>query len=524
MSPPETRFRRPALVLIGLALLCNGWSWQRLIPAESLLNNEANEILLWVLAAGLLSLALILLKWPLALLKNLKPLAFSLAFFVSLFLGVDMGLGYLELIRPSDEIIENVHIPDDQLGWRPKPNSAGRHRSEGFDVTYVLDEHGFKAVEQSGRPELRLFFFGDSYTFGHGVTNEDTFPNIIAAKYVTPPVHVYNTAVMGHGIVQMYQRFLLTLDQIQPGDLVIFTPLARDLERNLEDFMFPSQFVFNQGFLKVDRYPYYDGGQIKTAELRSPLNKFKTLLFNARFTGPNFYLLYRLLARPDTTAEALAMLESARQLTEQKGAKFSLFFLPRRSEAEHRRYDADISAFAYHDLMAYFPAQNEAVAAIGLAHDSHWNRLGHELAAIAVVDTLSREQLIPAQYWRYRSEAAAISLAGQVQIERVGRRQSGDTLSLYVVWAALAQPAQDYTAFVQLLDEAGRRVAGVDLQPERPFTGLAPGQKLVTFYDLPLPAQPGRYTILLGLYYFEAGAPVNLGAGTLPEPVLVGSP
>jgi lysophospholipase L1-like esterase len=506
-------------ILVGL--ICNGWLWSKLIPTDSLLNTEANPIFVWLIDLALLVVGVYLLKRPQTLLKNLRPLAFSLLFFVVLFLAGDIYLGYLKAIQPSAEFIENVHIPDEQLGWRPKPNAVGVHRSDQFDVSYRMDERGFKAIDNVGPTALNLYFFGDSYTFGHGVPNEDTFPNIIAAQYLSATVHVYNAAVMGYGFAQMYQRFLAVESQLKPGDIVIFTPLSRDIERNFKDFMFPSQFVFNESEIQVDSYPYYDQGTIKYTRLHSLINKFKTLLFNAQYTGKNFQFLYRILTQPDTTSEAQEMLNQAKLLTEARGAKFLLIFLPRRTEASRGDYEFDISGFQYHDIRTYFPSNDSEIARIGFAEDSHWNRLGHELAAMAIVDTLIQEQLLPEKYLIYTPQQVGTVLADQIKVDRIGRHVTPDTLDRYVLWEIVSPASHNYTVFIQLLDEHGQRVSGVDLRPERDFTTLGPHEKLATYYTLPLPDAPGRYSLLLGLYYFEDDSLVNIGAVTLPEPVVV---
>lgn len=506
-------------ILVGL--ICNGWLWRKLIPADSLLNSEANPIFVGVIDIALLVVGFYLLKRPQTLLKNLRPLTFSVIFFLALFLAGDIYLGYLKASQPSDEFIENVHIPDDKLGWRPKPNAVGIHRSPQFDVSYLMDERGFKAVPNVGQAEVNLYFFGDSYTFGHGVPNEDTFPNIMAARYLTDTVHVYNAAVMGYGFIQMYQRFLAVESQLKPGDIVIFTPLSRDIERNFKDFMFPSQFVFNEADIQVDNYPYYDNGTIKYTRLHSLPNQLKTLLFNAQYTGKNFQFLYRLLTQPDTTSEAQQILNQAKRLTEARGAKFLLIFLPRRTEASRGEYEFDISGFPYHDIWAYFPSNRPEVERIGFAGDSHWNRLGHELAAIAIVDTLLQEQLIAEKYLTYTPEPVGTVLADQIKVVRVGRHLTAENLALYVLWEEVAPASQNYTVFIQLLDEAGQRVTGVDLRPERDFSTLKPQEKMATYYTVPLPDPPGRYSILIGLYYFQEETLVNVGAVRLPEPVVV---
>ena len=87
--------------------------------------------------------------------------------------------------------------------------------------------------------DFSIYFFGDSFAFGHGVNNHETFPAIIKDSYMKEEVNVYNAGVVGYGIVQIFQSFLKIKDRIRSGDLIIFTPISEDIRRNLKDFQFP---------------------------------------------------------------------------------------------------------------------------------------------------------------------------------------------------------------------------------------------------------------------------------------------
>ncbi len=154
---------------------------------------------------------------------------------VGAFVAGDIYLSYRAVRTPDPNVeIRNVHIPDDLLGWRPKPGAIGRHRETGnFDVEYKIDKDGFKAISNTGASASRIYFFGDSYTFGHGVKNADTYPNIIAEQYLDDAIHVFNAGVMGYGIEQMYGRFLQLEEQLQPGDIVVFAPTSQDIKNSI---------------------------------------------------------------------------------------------------------------------------------------------------------------------------------------------------------------------------------------------------------------------------------------------------
>jgi len=512
-------------LLILLGLICNAWVFFWLVD-NTLLDNPPNRVFIWVFDIALIALGIAIIKFKARFLKNLVPLALGIFFSLILFVALDAFLGYKILIAEnsdeSDQIqIENVNIPDDKLGWKPKPNATGTHKNKGvFDVTYVFDEHGFKTVDNQGDADFSLFFFGDSYTFGQGVTNADTFPNILADEYLADSVHVFNAGVMGYGIPQMVQRFLDVQNHIQPGDVVVFTPLSRDIERNLKDFMFPAQFIFKDSIIKVENYPYFNGDTLQAVQLDTPYNRIKALLFYAPFSGNNTRFLYRLLTRYDTTADAQKMLNTVKSITEAKGAHFVLIFLPRRNERING-YDVDISGFDYLDIMPFYPSKKADLNKLKIEGDGHWNRLGHEITARAILETLRQAGIVDSAHLKYSTQPVSIAVEDQLRLAQVSRRQTASQLLLDLAWQGITRPHHDYTIFAQLLDANQQRVSGIDELPPWPFTTLNPNETMISHHAVPLPEQPGTYHILLGLYYFKDDQLVNVGAVTLDQPVTV---
>lgn len=119
---------------------------------------------------------------------------------------------------------------------------------------------------------------------------------------------------------------------------------------------------------------------------------------------------------------------------------------------------------------------------------------------------------IPADY-----EPLSVVMAGQLKLAGIRRQVEGDHLRVDLAWQGWPQAVNDYTVFVQLLDENQQRLAGVDVAPEPGFTTLERKEVKLTHYDLPLPDNrpPGKYRLLVGLYYFAADELINVGAAVL---------
>jgi hypothetical protein len=92
----------------------------------------------------------------------------------------------------------------DDVGYIPKANAemAARSETDGrviYDVTYNTGPDRFRVVPQAAQdPEACVLVFGDSFTFGVGVGNEETYAAQIV-KLSDRRVAVHNFGVSGWG-------------------------------------------------------------------------------------------------------------------------------------------------------------------------------------------------------------------------------------------------------------------------------------------------------------------------------------
>jgi len=336
-------------------------------------------------------------------LKSIMLFGTSILFCFTLFVGYDYYRYYSGIMKYRSAVaefaaknpVDRQFVKDDKLGWKLIENVRIRH----YTVTYEIDKDGFRKINNSEeRPDFSIYFFGDSFTFGSGVNDKDTFTSIIKDKYLKKEIDVYNTGVDGYGIVQMFQRFLSLKDQIQPGDLIIFTPIANDIKRNLTDFYIPYATKF-ANIMTIGKYPFFDQGVMTYHELEDNFyNKLKLSAISAPYTG-YFFKSIRNKFIPDTTKESQEIFKIIEKETEMRGGKFILFFLPETGERLYRTYTVDISGFNYFDIMHFFPSEAEELNKMRLSKDDgHYNKTGHEIVAKAIVETLINERIIPERY------------------------------------------------------------------------------------------------------------------------------
>lgn len=87
-----------------------------------------------------------------------------------------------------------------------------------------------------------------------------------------------------------------------------------------------------------------------------------------------------------------------------------------------------------------------------------------------------------------------------------GPARPGEPLRVTLYWQAVGEMDCSYTAFVHLLDAAGRVRAGVDRIPgggARPTNTWLPPEVVVEEYALQVPGEPGAYSLEVGWYDAE---------------------
>lgn len=162
--------------------------------------------------------------WAKALWLNLAVLAFTLG-------GAEL---YFYEVYFSDEPLRETEYSEDDaspgntdigdifqhrlLGWAPthRKSFVERARFDNkllYQVKYTIDDHGLRIasppVSATKRESRCLLFFGDSFTFGEGVNDEETMPYRVGEK-TNRRYQICNFAFLGYGPHQM-------LAQLQQG-------------------------------------------------------------------------------------------------------------------------------------------------------------------------------------------------------------------------------------------------------------------------------------------------------------------
>jgi hypothetical protein len=127
------------------------------------------------------------------------------------------------------------HQSDSVLGYRGKPDFAGRFHRPDFDVVIVHDENGFRRQEHEREPseaQRNVYVLGDSFVWGYGVGQGKVVTDLM--KTAMPGYRVENFALAGSGTVQQYTIFRShVFGRLRPDDTVLLVFFGNDFGDNV---------------------------------------------------------------------------------------------------------------------------------------------------------------------------------------------------------------------------------------------------------------------------------------------------
>ncbi len=120
---------------------------------------------------------------------------------------------------------------DPRFGYSHIPTSSGRHKEADFNVQYTIGPNKARITPSPHQPVLgHVLFLGGSYTFGHGVDDNDNYPSILATYWKHWKID--NMAVAGWGTSHAYMTLQNALNGPTPPSIVIYGMIEHHLKRN----------------------------------------------------------------------------------------------------------------------------------------------------------------------------------------------------------------------------------------------------------------------------------------------------
>jgi lysophospholipase L1-like esterase len=123
---------------------------------------------------------------------------------------------------------------DPVYGWSHRPGQEGRFASWGFDTGVRINSHGFRGPEtRFDKPpgHHRVVVLGDSFVWGFGVEEADTFPALLQAA-LGAGSEVLNLGVSGYSTDQELLVYRNVGRRYQP-DVVVLVVASNDFANNV---------------------------------------------------------------------------------------------------------------------------------------------------------------------------------------------------------------------------------------------------------------------------------------------------
>ena len=336
----------------------------------------------------------------------IRRLALVLTGVLLAFLALEVVLRLSDAVPEVGSPLYSFHESDSYVGWRGRPNVRLRYHRPEFDTLVQLDADGWREPDPPRPADAarRTLVLGDSFTWGWGVSQGETFTDRLQAR-LAPTVEIVNRGVIGFGTAQEYlvlERELAAASY----DTVVLTFFINDLDDNTDG--------------KDGRRPYFElvDGELlprnqpalpRTSPLEIFLKdhsraylfvEFEIGMLKRRFRGEaDGERLYREKPAVDihdlpAYAVTARLLDEMNRLVREHGARFFVVYVPQRSEFEsdtplpyvrtvHAMID-DITRRAgipMIDLAPAFRQQAGAGRELVFLIDAHWNPAGHALAA-----------------------------------------------------------------------------------------------------------------------------------------------
>jgi len=138
-------------------------------------------------------------------------------------------------LYPGDIEPEYDQTTDPLIGWKLPPSAVVSETTDDYSVSYTSNSLGFRATREfdAASTPQPIVFLGDSYTFGSGVDDGETFVSLLERQLESIPC--VNMGIGGFGIDQMWMTLRYYALPLKPR-AVVLSFVRRDLDRSLSAY------------------------------------------------------------------------------------------------------------------------------------------------------------------------------------------------------------------------------------------------------------------------------------------------
>lgn len=240
-------------ILIGIGLVCNGWTVPVMFASNQSYGLAEFSLKVWAFDLIFILVGVLLIRFR-SKYRVLLDAFVGVTISILLLLGIE-GIFYMinTYGQGSDEVVwyegGDIYRADDILGYKPELNThiysiKKRNGETIYDVIYSTDEYSRRITPVQNREgrDKYILFFGDSFTFGDGVNDDETLPFYVAT--LASDYQPYNYGFSGYGTQQMLAKLQsqqLRQEVEEKQGIAIYTFLDYHVQRSIG-----SMGVYNQ--------------------------------------------------------------------------------------------------------------------------------------------------------------------------------------------------------------------------------------------------------------------------------------
>jgi lysophospholipase L1-like esterase len=306
---------------------------------------------------------------------------------------------------PQPLITVAVQEWDSRLGLRQPPGAKGRLRSPEFDCPIHIGSKGLRDKDYPySKPEgtVRILTLGDSFTFGYGVSREETFSKALEELLGADPGRaaaweVINGGVCGTGATHQLAFYEDEGYRYEPDFVVLCMCSENEFSDNSMSGLFSvvaDTLVRHEAALSL---PMRLRGMMQHIPGYRLLFMRSHLLTLVKRRISRYAFARRSGAQRDSTEIAAgrrrsleltkALLAGLDERTRATGAQLIVTVVPRADSGDHPERVTELVQFLiardipYIDLEPCFRRELRAGSVVYYPVDGHWNAAGHALVA-----------------------------------------------------------------------------------------------------------------------------------------------
>jgi hypothetical protein len=302
----------------------------------------------------------------------------------------------------------NIFRPDVNITWTVRANASSLHQhiAGDFSVTVHTDEKGFRKGRSMSLGKNSILVLGDSFTFGFGVEDNQTYPYYLSEKL--PDYNIINAGLTsGMSFDTEYVYLREHFKEIKPSLVIVQVYPGNDFSDIKSNEWIPENFDVPERV--VTSFDVDSDGNLYT---RRAIPLFKAGLFLQRhsylfnFLWRRRHSLEKFAMRNDlvdatTLQRAEIIVKALSNFSAENNVPIVVVIIPiTKDEQQRLMLEGTVHKFeemlqknnmpyTYLDSLFNYPAEQ-----IHFKHDGHYNSFGNEIVADGISEYLRDSSLI----------------------------------------------------------------------------------------------------------------------------------